>query len=136
MTSRNRSFNVVALPVPETDKAPSRGKAIDAKTSLIIMKCVECAQAIGAGEYGFRVDPTGDSEFAASRDRSGEVLDLLDWLAAHCATSAAAASAKCRLIPLLTEYYGNGLNAFHEGALEFLRSAAIDSDAFLKPQID
>ena len=103
--------------------------------AAVIRACVAYAQSIAAHKAGFEADPDGNSEVA---EKTGERFstaahNALDRATVCPANSAEAIDAKARILPLILENSGGGLEEADAG---FFRSFAADVRAFMAPIIN
>lgn len=119
-----------------TNQKSSRQAPKPNHDATIIREAVAYAQAIGAYHNGFKADPGGDNDTAASLgDRHyRQALSILPRLASIPASSAQALDAKARLVQIVLDDTGN-YGCISEESTAFFRSFAADVHSFLEPII-
>jgi hypothetical protein len=150
----SQSSTVVSFPViAGSAKASQKGKGSagpEAKTrrknavpgapsgqDRLIADCVEYARMIAAFNAGFSVDPTGNNDFAGSKNYHrtlGRACDLLASIARRPATTVMALQAKARVVHWIME--DGASHSPEERDIDFLISFASDVEKFLTPLVN
>lgn len=104
--------------------------------AIIIREAVTYAQAVAAFHNGFKADPDGNNENAASLGEQHERIarGALSRLVSIPASSAEALEAKARIVPIILDDDG-GYGYIGENSEAFYRTFAADVCRFLDPII-